>query len=62
MKLFPKFGRTTPKFVHIHEVHHLLIEVHYVSLLLVHLDLLDGGHWWNEVALGPKKHSPKFGH
>ena len=41
------------KFIHFHEVHHLLIDVHLVPLLSVHLD---------RVALVLEKHSLKFGH
>ncbi len=58
--LFAKFDCSTPKFRHFHEVPHLLIEVHLVPLLPVHLDLLFGGPWWNEVVLSHEKHSPKF--
>ena len=60
MKLFTKFGSSTLKFIHFHEVHHLLVEVHLVPHLPVLLDLLGGGLWWNGVVYGLLSIGAKF--
>ena len=41
IKLFTKFGSSSLKFIHFHEVHDLLVEVHLVPLLAVHLGVQD---------------------
>ncbi len=59
MKLFAKFDYSTPKFIHYHEVPHLLVEVHLVPLHPVQLGLLLGGPQWNVVVLGPEMYFPQ---
>ena len=62
MDLFLHSGCLTPKFYHFHEVHHLLVEVHLVPLLIVHLDLLDGGQQWIVDAIHHIRHGAKYEH
>ena len=52
MKLFTKFGSSTKKFIHFHEVHYLFVEVHLVTHLSLLIDLLGGGPWCNGVVNG----------